>query len=298
MRSFTFRGRVSSSSTPRAACRSSLSSSPATRAGRHPLDVVADQMRSGASGADADRRWSSRRLALERPRAACRIDLLAQLFDLACRDRLRRVARCRAAPAQQALAPLRIHLVFPGGGQRALRLGDRDLALEVLGDAREPERGLLFLEQRDPLLGRQRQRRRDQISEQARRGDALDEVLPLVGIVVVQIDHAVRQPTTRCQARRARRFGLPLVERIDRTRPELCPARALDPVRATRPRSLIALAFASITRTTRTMQPRMKLFVGKGSRWRRAGRRRSDHRGIFGAATSAAAIAGGTVTPG
>ena len=33
----------------------------------------------------------------------------------------------------------------------------------------------------------------DLTAEQARRGNALDEVLPLFGVVVVQVDHAVRE---------------------------------------------------------------------------------------------------------
>jgi len=77
--------------------------------------------------------------------------------------------------------------------QRALGLGDRDFALEVRRDPLEPQRRIGLSEQQGLFFGGQRERRGDHVCEQARTGDSRDEVLPLVGVIVVEIDDAMRE---------------------------------------------------------------------------------------------------------
>jgi hypothetical protein len=98
------------------------------------------------------------------------------------------------ATAQQSLASLGIHLLGPRlVAQRPLRLGDGDLALEVPRDPLQAPGRIGLLEQGDLLLRRKRQRRGDHVGHQAGTRDARDEGLPLVRVVVVEIDHRLRQ---------------------------------------------------------------------------------------------------------
>jgi hypothetical protein len=124
------------------------------------------------------------------------LDLLAQLFDLAdpgvaLAELLLDLAH---APPQQALAPPRIHLLgFRLVRKGTLRLRDRDLSLEMRGDAPQAFGWIRFRQQCDLLFRGQRQRRADHVRHQSGRADARDEVLPLVGVVVVEVDDLLCQ---------------------------------------------------------------------------------------------------------
>jgi hypothetical protein len=82
----------------------------------------------------------------------------------------------------------------------------------VAREALEALRGLGLAKQQELLLGRQGQRRRDHVREQARRRDVRDEGLPLLGIVVVQVDHLLGE----------RDHALPDRARLGRVRREVC----------------------------------------------------------------------------
>ena len=146
------------------------------------------------------------------------LDLLAQLFGLADPAVLTELALdVPHAPAQQALAPLRIHLLVIGGAaERALGLGDGDLALEVAGHPLEARARIGLLEQRDLLLGRHRQEGAAQVGHQARARDPRDEGLPLLGVVVVKVDDLVRQGDDALpQGLQLGGVGLGVAERIE-----------------------------------------------------------------------------------
>jgi hypothetical protein len=185
-----------------------------------PLDVGADQVPiGGVLGKCGQPLELTVGLSHGRFRESGGLDLLAELFHLAkARVPLAEfVLDVAQTSAQQAFAADRVDLILTARRERPLGLGDRHLALEVLGDARQPPRGLRLLDQGHALLGRERQGRGDEVGEQARGGDPLDEVLPLVGIVVVEVDHPVRQSDDALPGRiEFGRVGLVLVERIDR----------------------------------------------------------------------------------
>ena len=164
---------------------------------RHPFEVGADQVAIGGVGGE---RLEPPELALGlRLRGGGKVgglDLLAQLLDLAqpgvaVADLALDVAH---AAAQQALALLGIDLGVAGlTGEHALRLGDRRLALEMPRDAIQAPDHVRLREQRELLFRRQGQRRADHVREQPRVRDPGHEALPLVGIIVVEIDHALRE---------------------------------------------------------------------------------------------------------
>jgi hypothetical protein len=124
------------------------------------------------------------------------LDLLSQLLHLADRgvafaELLLDLAH---APAEQAFPTHRVHLLgFRLVAQRALGLRDRDLAFQVPGDAPQALRGIRLRQQRDLLFRGQRQRRADHVRHESGRGDAGDEVLPLVGVIVVEVDDLLGQ---------------------------------------------------------------------------------------------------------
>ena len=98
-----------------------------------------------------------------------------------------------------------------------LRLGDRDLALEVRHEAPEPRHRARLLEQRDALVAGQAHVGGDQVGEQARRREVLEALLPLVGDVVAQVDHPLGELEHPARARpRARRWrSRDVGERLD-----------------------------------------------------------------------------------
>ena len=208
MRSFTFsRSWWSSSSTSRAAARSRWSSvSIAPGQVGEPLEVGADQVAVGRVLRERAKRRSSRSACSRASpgssaASSCsRSSSTSRCAAVALADLLLDVAH---APAQHALALLRVGLARrPRSAQRALRLGDRDLALEVRSTTRQSRApgSAPGAAPRAPRSGGARSRRSGRRGARARRGSARPG-LPLVGDVVAQVDHALRELDARGRAR-------------------------------------------------------------------------------------------------